>query len=209
MSAHPAFERDDLGDPFEEPGVDLAAFVDLFDAHAQAHRLRHLEQAIGRRLADRGAQHVVVVAEAKPVDLDLVEPVEAGLERAQRLLQRFRKGAADRHRFADRLHRRRQRRLGAGKLLEGEARNFRDDVIDRRLERGRRRAAGDVVGDLVERVADSELGGDLGDRKPGRLRSKRGGARDARVHLDHHHPPVGRIDRELHVRAAGLDPDLA
>ena len=89
MSAHLAFERDNLGDPFEEPGVDLAAFVDLFDAQPQAHRLRHLEQAIGRRLADRGAQHVVVVAEAKPVDLDLVQPVEAGLERAQRLLQRF------------------------------------------------------------------------------------------------------------------------
>ena len=34
MSAHPAFERNDLGDPFEEPGVDLAALVDLVDAHA-------------------------------------------------------------------------------------------------------------------------------------------------------------------------------
>ena len=209
MSAHPAFERDDLGDPLEEPGVDLAALVDLVDAHAQAHRLRHFEQAIGRRLADRGAQHVVVVAEAKSVDFDLVEPVEAGLERAQRLLQRFGKGAADRHRFADRLHRRRQRRLGAGKLLEREARDFGDDVVDRRLERRRRRAAGDVVGDLVERIADRELGRDLGDRKPGRLRGERRRARDARVHFDHHHAPVGRIDRELHVRAAGLDPDLA
>ena len=151
----------------------------------------------------------MVVAVAKPLDLDLVEAVEAGLERAQRLLQQFGKGAADRHRFADRLHRRRQRRLGAGKLLEREARDFGDDVVDRRLERGRRRAAGDVVGDLVERIADRELGRDLGDRKPGRLRGESRRARDARVHFDHHHAPVGRIDRELHVRTAGLDPDLA
>ena len=83
VRAHLALKRDDLGDPLEEPGVDLAALVDLLDAHPQAHRLRHVEQAVGRRLADRGAQHVVVVAVAKPVDLDLVEPVEAGLERAQ------------------------------------------------------------------------------------------------------------------------------
>ena len=209
VSAHLAFERDDLGDPLEEPGVDLADLVDLLDAHAQPHRLRHLEQTVGRRLADRGAQHVVIVAEAEAVDLDLVQPVEAGLERAQRLLQRFRERAADRHRFADRFHRGRQRRLGAWKFFEGEARDFRDDVIDGRLERRRRRAAGDVVGDLIESVADSELGRDLGDRKPGRLRRQSRGAGDARVHLDHHHAPIGRIDGELHVRTAGLDPDLA
>ena len=136
-------------------------------------------------------------------------PVEAGLQRAQRLLQRFGEGAADRHRLADRLHRGGQHRLGAGELLEGEARDLGDDVVDRRLERGRRRAAGDVVGDLVERVADRQLGGDLGDRKAGRLRGQRRGARHARVHLDDDHAAVGRIDRELHVGAAGLDADLA
>ena len=82
--------------------------------------------------------------------------------------------------------------LGAGEFLEGEARDLGDDVVDGRLERGRRRAAGDVVGDLVERVADRELGGDLGDRKAGRLRGQRGGARHARVHLDHDHAAVCR-----------------
>ena len=34
-------------------------------------------------------------------------------------------------------------------------------------------------------------------------------ARDARVHLDHDHPPGGGVDRELDVGAAGIDPDLA
>ena len=118
-------------------------------------------------------------------------------------------GAADRHHLADRLHRGGQHRLGAGEFLEGEARDLGDDVVDGRLERGRRRAAGDVVGDLVERVADRELGGDLGDREAGRLRGERRGARHARVHLDDDQPAVRRVDRELHVRAAGLDPDLA
>ena len=124
-----------------------------------------LQDAVGRWRAERGADGVLVVALAETGDGDLVEAGQAGLERAQRLLQAFRKGAADRHRLADRFHRGGQHRLGAGKFLERKARNFGDDVIDGRLERGRRRAAGDVVGDLVERVADGELGGDLGNRE--------------------------------------------
>ena len=174
-----------------------------------AHRLRDIEQAVGRRLADRGAQGVVVVALAEALDLDLVEAGEARLQRAQGLLQGFGEGAPDRHRLADRFHRRRQDGIGAGEFLEGEARDFGDDIIDRRLERGRRRAAGDVIGDFVEEIADRQFGRDFGDREAGRFGGQRGGARDARVHLDHDHPPVGRIDRELHVRAAGLDADLA
>ena len=58
--------------------------------------------------------------------------------------------------------------LGLRELLEGEARDLGDDVVDGRLEAGRRLAR-DVVPDLVERVADGELGGDLGDREAGRL----------------------------------------
>ena len=45
-------------------------------------------------------------------------------------------------------------------------------VVDRRLEAGRRLAR-DVVRELVERVADGELGGDLGDGKPVALRRQR------------------------------------
>ncbi len=168
------------------------ALVDVLLGEAEAQRLRDLEQAVGRRRAERRPDGVLVVALAEALDLDLVEAGEAGLERAQRLLQRFREGAADRHRLADRLHRGRQRRLGAGELLEGEARDLGDDVVDRRLERGRRRAAGDVVLDLVEGVADGEPRRDLGDREAGRLRGERRGARHARVHLDDDHAAVCR-----------------
>src|SRR5690606_29558026 len=118
---------------------------------------------------------VLVVALAEAGDLDLVEAGEARFQRAQGLLQALLEGAADGHGLADRLHGRRQHRRGAGELLEGEARDLGDDVVDRRLEGGGRRPAGDVVGDLVERVAHRELGRDLGDgeadRKSTRLNS--------------------------------------
>ena len=71
---------------------------------------------------------------AKALDIDFVEAGEAGLQPAQRLLQAFLEGAADRHDFADRFHRGGQRGRGAGEFLEGEARNFGDDIVDAGLE---------------------------------------------------------------------------
>ena len=111
-------------------------------------------------------------------------PGELALEAALRLHERLAERAADAHRLADRLHLRPEARVGAGELLEREARDLHDDVVERRLEaRGRR--AGQVVRDLVERVADRQLRRDLRDRVAGRLRRERRRARDARVHLDH------------------------
>ena len=111
------------------------------------------------------------------------------LERPHALHERFLEGAADRHRLADRLHLRRQRPVGLRELLEVPARDLDDDVVDGRLEGGRREAR-DVVRDLVEVIAERELGGDLRDREAGRLRRERRRARHARVHLDDDHPAV-------------------
>ena len=200
---------DDAADLRQEPRIDPAGGMDLLIAHAEPHGLRHFEDAVGRGRAERGADGVLVVALAEALDRDLVESAQPGLERAQRLLQALLKRAADRHHLADRLHRGGEHRLGAGKFLESEARHFGDDVIDRRFERGRRSAAGDVVGDFVERVADRELGGDFGDGKTGRLRGQRRRARHPRIHFDDDDAAVCGIDGELHVGAAGLDADLA
>ena len=120
----------------------------------------------------------------------------------------FLERAADRHRLAHRLHLRRQRRIGFGELLEVPPRNLGDDVVDGRLEGGGSEA-GDVVGDLVQVIAERQLGRDLRDRKPGGLRRQRRRPRHARVHLDDDHPAVFRVHRELDVRAAGLDADPA
>ena len=88
------------------------------------------------------------------------------------LRERLLEGAADRHHLPHALHVRGQAPVDARELLEREARPLDDHVVDRRLEaRGRR--ARDVVGDLVERVADRQPRGDLGDREAGRLRGQR------------------------------------
>ena len=119
---------DDLPDLGEEPRIDAAGIVDQFVAGAEPHRLRDLERPVRRRRAERGAEGglVVGVVEAlgrvEPLDGDFVEPGEAGLQRAQRLLQGFLEIAADRHRFAHRFHRGGEHICGAGKFLEGKAR---------------------------------------------------------------------------------------
>jgi hypothetical protein len=123
-------------------------------------------------------------------------------------LQRFLEGAPNRHRFADALHLRRQRRIGLRKFFEGETRHLHDAVVDRRLET-RGSFARDVVPDFVERVTDRQLRRDLRDRKSGRFRGQRARARDTRVHFDYDHPAILGIDRELNIRAARLDSDLA
>ena len=105
-----------------------------------------------------------------------VGPVELARE-APRLQERFAERAADAHRLADRLHLRAERRVGAGELLEREARELDDDVVEGRLEACGRRP-GEVVGNLVERVADRELGGDLRDQAARRLRGQGGRAGD-------------------------------
>ena len=117
--------------------------------------------------------------------------------------------APDRHHLADRLHVGREPVVDAGELLEREARPLDDDVVDRRLEGGRR-AARDVVGDLVER----------GSRPRAARRSWRSGSpvafeasaeeRDTRGFISMTTiSSVCRVDRELDVGAAGLDADRA
>ena len=101
-----------------------------------------------------------------------------------------------------------QGRIGVGEFFEGPARDFRDYIIDGRLEASRR-LAGDVVLELIEPVADGQLGGDLGDWKTGGFRGQRAGPAHARVHLDGDHFPVVGIDGELDVAAARLNADLA
>ena len=126
----------------------------------------------------------------------------------KRLRESLLERASDPHRLADRLHLRPERRVGARELLEREPGELDDDVVERRLEaRGRRLR--EVVRDLVERVADCELGGDLRDRVAGRLRCERRRTGDAWVHLDHAEVPGHPVACELDVRAAGLDADGA
>src|SRR6185437_2762535 len=94
------------------------------------------------------------------------------------------------------------------KLLEVPLRNLCDDVIDRRLKRCWS-FAGDVVGNLVERVTDGELCRDLRDWETGRFRSERGGTRHARIHLDDANFTILRIDAKLNIRTTSLHADFS
>ena len=191
-----------------EPGVDAGPGHHLVGPDAAAQGRLHLEDAFGRGHADSGQQLLVAQRIERGLRLVGVEPGPPLLEGTQRLLQRLAEGAADGHHLAHRLHPRAQPALGAGQLLEGPARHLGHHVVDGGLE-GRGRRLGDVVGDLVEEVADGEAGRDLGDGEAGRLGGQCGRARHPGVHLDDDPPTRGRVHRELHVGAARLHPDPA
>jgi hypothetical protein len=131
-----------------------------------------------------------------------------GLQRPHYLAQSFDKVAAQRHCLTHGFHRGGQGGVGAGELLEREPRRLDHDVVQGGLEAGGR-LFGDVVDDLVEGVADGQLGRDLGDRKAGGLGRQCARPGHPRVHLDDDQPAVLRIDRELDVAAAGVHTDLA
>uniref|UniRef100_A0A0N4ZAR3 NAD-specific glutamate dehydrogenase n=1 Tax=Parastrongyloides trichosuri TaxID=131310 RepID=A0A0N4ZAR3_PARTI len=213
LDADMAFGAHDVGDLAQEPRLIRTGGVDLLDRQAVAEGLGDDADAVRRRLAQgadhRGLDRGVVLGAGHAVDLDVVEADLAGLQAAQCLLHRFLEGAAHRHHLTHRLHLGGQARIGGRELLEGEARDLGDDVIDGRFERGRGQAAGDLVLQFVQGVADGQLGGDLGDREAGGLGSQRRGTRHARVHLDHHDAAGVRVDAELHVRATGIHADLA
>ena len=99
--------------------------------------------------------------------------------------------------------------VGLFEFGEIEARDFGDDVVNRRFEGSGRHAAGDFVFQLVQGVADGETRGDRGNREAGCFRGERRGTRDARVHLNHDNAAVARVDGELHVGAAGFHANLA
>ena len=175
---------------------------DFLERHADTERVGDVPEALGARIGE-------LVADLVRIHRLQVEAVDTRFEPAQRFLQCFLERAADRHHLADRFHLRRQPIVGLPELFEREARDLDHDVVDRRLERGGCEPSGDVVGELVERVTHGELRGDPGDRKAGRLGGERRRPRNARIHLDHDHSSIVGIDRELDVRAARVDADLA
>ena len=203
LHAGDAPQLGNLAELLEEPRVDVRQLVQLLDGPAALERLEQRPHAPVVRHDQLLAQRRVVLFFAR---LRQQHPLLAELERSHALEERLLERAPDRHRLAHRLHLRRQRAIGLRELLEVPPRNLRHDVVDRRLER-RRGEPRDVVGNLVEVIAERELGGDLRDRETGRLRRQRRRPRDARVHLDDQHAAVFGVHAELDVRSAGLDAD--
>ena len=158
----------------EEPGVDSGDPVDLVHGEARLEGAVELEGAFGCRGADRGPHRVDgVVLEAVRVGVRRRQPPRPPvLQRAETLEPRLLEGAADRHHLAHGLHLHAERRVRLRELLEREARDLHDHVVEHRLE-ARRRHLRDRVRDLVEAVADRELGADARDREASRLGRER------------------------------------
>ena len=206
-----AAQRRDLFELAQEPRIDIRQLVDPLDRPAARDGAEDIPHPLIVRDGQPLAKRRVVLGpgtDDTPIGIrgreEQAAPAE--LQRPDAFHERFLERPADRHHFPDRLHLRRQRPIGLGKLLEVPPRDLDHHVVDRRFEGGRREAR-DVVGNLVEVIAERQLGRDLGDRKTGRLRRQRRRARDARVHFDHHHPAGFRMHGELDVRSAGLDAD--
>ena len=124
------FDRDQFLDLVEEPRIDVRQREHVLDRQAGAERIGDVEHALGTGFLELAAQGDQVVL-VRQVQAGRIEPVLAGFQPAQRLLQRFLEGAADRHHLADRFHLRGQARIGRREFLEREARDLGDDVVDR------------------------------------------------------------------------------
>jgi len=208
VAAEVALALDDLLQVRDKPRIDGRQPADLLDRHPSAEGGTEVEQPVW--VGDSQALDDLLHRQRREVPPATVgaQPEPADLEGAQTLLEGFLEGPADGHGLAHGLHLRGECPVGAGELLECPPRDLHDAVVDGRLE-GSRGLAGDVVPDLVERVADSQLRGDLGDGEPGGLRGQGGASTHARVHLDDDHAARAGMHGELDVAPAGLDPDLA
>ena len=187
----------------DEPRVVRRESGHLLHSHAPRERLRDPVDAPRRGTHEVRSQRRVIAAVVGRVEAD-----RAVLEAAHRTVERVAERAAERHDLAHRVHAGGERVVRAGELLEVEAGDLHDDVVDRRLE-GRTRPTRDVVGDLIERVAERKTCRDLRDRETRRLGRERGRTGHAWVHLDDDLTAADGVDGELHVRSARLHPDAA
>src|SRR5690606_23008182 len=114
----------------QEPPVDLRQVLQIKQVPAAAERFGEQEQPLVVRLDQALLQRLVV-----QVDRILQEQtVHADLQRTDRLQQRLFERPADAHYLAGRLHLRTQLPVRVYELVERPTRNFRDDIVDRRLE---------------------------------------------------------------------------
>ena len=206
QAADALLDLDHIVDAVEVPRIDTANGMDARDIPAAAQGLDHKEDAVLGR-GCHGLSELIVAQLVGTLLATGANALVTVLQRAHGLAESLLKGTTDRHDLAHGLHARGERGVGALKLLEGKARHLDDAVVDRGLKAGGR-GLGDVVDDLVERVAHGQARGGLGNGKTRGLGGKRGRTAHARVHLDDDQATGVGVHGKLHVGAAGLDADL-
>ena len=101
----------------------------------------------------------------------LCKPGKLIVNRTNRLLDRFFKRPSDAHDLTDTLHATAQESTDATELLEVPTGNLDDNVVQTRLEAGRR-DSGDGVSDFVQGDIETEFSGDKGEWISSSFRSK-------------------------------------
>ncbi len=172
----------------DEPRLDVGLGVEFLDRGAFAQRLVHDPLPLAARLVEQRHQ---LGQRALVEILGEAEAVAAVFQRADGFLERLLVGLADAHHLAHGAHLRAELVHRAFELLEGPAGELDHHVIAGRRVFLQRAVA--PVGDLVQREAAGELGGDQRDGEPGGLGGQRRGARGARVDLDDDHAAGLRV----------------
>ena len=193
-------------DTVEVPRIDAADNMDAGDVPAAAQGLDHKEDAVLGR-GCHGLSELIVAQLVCTFLATGANALVAILQRAHSFAKGLLKGAADCHDLAHGLHARGERGVGALELLEGKARHLYHAVIDRGLKASGR-CLGDIVDDLVERIAHGQARGGLSDGETRGLGGQCGRAAHARVHLDDDQAAGAGVHGKLHVGATGLDADL-
>ena len=196
-----SLERRQLPQLAEEPGVDSGDVVDLLYGDAGFQRLEHREEPVIVHSAEPLPDGGVV-----PVVRFPVQGVHADLRAPDSLEQGHLEAGGDGHHLACGLHLRAQGPAGIGELVEGPLGHLHHDIVQGGLEAGTGLAR-DVVFNLVQGVAQSDLGGDLGDGVAGGLGGQGRGPADPGIHFDDRVLKALRVQCQLHV-AATHDPQV-
>ena len=187
---------DDACHTMQVPWINAGHIVDALNAPVSAQSLSNVENTLWRWLADQ----LIKVLLVKDIVAVSAQTSAILLQGTERLLQSFLKGSAHSHSLADRLHTGGQNAAGALELDKGKARNLDYAVVDRRLK-GSRSCLGDVVGNLIQCVANREQCRHLCNWETSCLGSQRRRTTDARVHLNNNDAAVSWVNRKLNVRA--------
>ncbi len=178
----------------KEEAVDAGDFVDFFGGDAVLQCFKYREKPA-----------VVPVGKAilhpAPVYGGGVQAVQRDFRSAHRLHQCRFKACADCHHLAGGFHLGAELPADSRKLVKRPFGKFDHHIVQCRLKAGAGFAR-DVVPDFVQRVAERDFGGDLGNRISGRLAGKCRGTRNTRVDLNDRIFKGIRIQGELAVAPA-------
>ena len=186
------FDIDDFFDLRQKPWINLGELMHLVKTKSLREGIAYVPNALGTGLAKFDLDFFAI-------GCFLIETIDTNFETTQRFLKGLLKGPANGHHFTNRLHLCGQARIRGGEFLECKTWHFGHNVIDRRLKRGRRRATGDFVFQLIKGVTDSETRGDFSNRETRCFGRECRRAGHAGVHFNDDHATVFRIDGELNV----------